>query len=131
MDRDSKVILIVGALIAVVIIGLFAYSAKTNQLPGELDGFESCLKEKGATFYGAFWCPHCQAQKKLFGRSVKNVPYVECSTPNGQSQMAICIENNIESYPTWVFADGSRTTGEQTLSTLAEKTGCVLPVTTE
>ena len=26
-----------------------------------LRGFGRCLKSKGATFYGASWCPHCRA----------------------------------------------------------------------
>ena len=25
------------------------------------------LKQVGAKMYGAFWCPHCQEQKQLFG----------------------------------------------------------------
>lgn len=95
--------------------------------PGKLDGFAQCLKDKGATFYGAFWCPHCQNQKKLFGSSAKLLPYVECSTPSGQSQTQICKDKNIEGYPTWEFADASRESGELSLTRLAEKTGCTLP----
>lgn len=85
------------------------------------------MKDKGATFYGAFWCSHCQAQKALFGKSVKLLPYVECSTPDAKGQLPICIEKGIASYPTWVFPDLSTTTGEVPLDTLAEKTGCELP----
>ena len=32
--------------------------------------------------YGAYWCPHCQAQKKVFGESFQYVPYVECTQQN-------------------------------------------------
>lgn len=107
-----------------VFIGWYVYSR--NQ-PGELDGFALCLEEKGAVFYGAFWCPHCQSQKAMFGRSEKLLPYVECSTPDGQNQAEECRAKNIEGYPTWEFNDGSRLTGEIPLETLAEKTGCELP----
>ncbi len=131
MDKDSKLILIVGSIIGVAIIGAIIYSVQYNKRPGELDGFATCLQEKGAQFYGAFWCPHCQAQKKTFGRSASKLPYTECSLSNGQGQTQICIDKKIESYPTWEFADGSRVTGEQTLKTLAEKTGCELPATTK
>ena len=62
----------------------------------------------------------------MFGRSDKLLPYVECSTPNGQGQLQICQDKNVESYPTWEFADGSRLTGEIALSKLAEKTACEL-----
>ena len=69
----------------------------------------------------------CQAQKKLFGSSVKLLPYAECSTPDANAQTQICIDKKIASYPTWEFADGSRLTGEIPLAQLAEKTSCVLP----
>ncbi len=86
-----------------------------------------CLKAKGVTFFGAFWCPHCRAQKALFGDAVPALPYVECSTPDGNGQTQICKDNKIESYPTWQFPDGSRVTGEQSFATLAEKSGCTVP----
>jgi thiol-disulfide isomerase/thioredoxin len=95
--------------------------------PGKYDQFAMCLKEKGATFYGAFWCPHCQAQKKMFGSSSKLLPYVECSTPDGKGQSQVCIDKNVTGYPTWEFVDGSRLNGEIPLTQLAEKTSCALP----
>lgn len=90
------------------------------------DTFAQCLTDAGAKFYGAYWCPHCQAQKKLFENSTK-LPYIECSTPNGQAQTPVCIDAKITGYPTWDFADGSRAEGEQTLEQLSEKTNCPIP----
>jgi len=120
-------VLIVGTIVSVVSgVGM---GSKTNG-PGKYDEFAMCIKDKGAVFYGAFWCPHCQAQKKLFGSSAKLLPYVECSTPDGNSQVQICMDKNIEGYPTWEFADGSRINGEATFEALAEKTGCVIPAET-
>ncbi len=112
MEKDSKIILIVGSLIAIALIAGVIYSVQNNKIPGELDSFASCLKDKGATFYGAFWCPHCQAQKKLFGRSVSKLPYVECSLPSGSGQTQLCIDKKIESYPTWNFNQGIKVTAE-------------------
>lgn len=87
-----------------------------------------CLKDSGAVFYGAFWCPHCIRQKELFGKeAVAALVYVECSTPDGNSQTAVCKDKKIESYPTWEFKDGSRLTGEVSLAELAAKTSCVDP----
>ena len=100
-------------------------STATNQTASSMDTFAQCLKDKGATFYGASWCPHCQNQKKLFGES-KNLPYVECATPDGKGETQICIDNKIEGYPTWVFADGSRQSGEISLDVLSQKTSCTL-----
>ena len=91
------------------------------------------MKDKGATFYGAFWCPHCQAQEKDLEASRQTLEkiglYVECSTADAAHQTQICIDKKIEGYPTWVFADGSKLTGEVKLEELASKTACVLPTT--
>ncbi len=117
-----------GWILIILAVGTLFYSLVYYPLqPGKLDDFAACLKDKGATFYGAFWCPHCQNQKQMFGKSVKLLPYVECSAPDGNSQLPVCNNKKIESYPTWEFKDGSRETGEVPLVTLSEKTGCQLP----
>src|SRR3989338_4795421 len=125
MKKSAKILVwtIIGLLVLVGIV----YVARTRSaVPGKYDQFATCLKDKGAVFYGAFWCPHCQNQKKMFGKSEKLLPYVECSTPNGQGQLQVCIDAGIQSYPTWEFSDGSRLNGEIPLQTLAEKTNCEL-----
>lgn len=124
--KKAKTTLVWGGVAVVVLAGIFLM-ARSSSAPSELDAFASCLGEKGAVFYGAFWCPHCQNQKKMFGRSEKKLPYVECSTADGRGQLPACIDKKIEGYPTWEFADGSRLSGEVALDTLAEKTGCTLP----
>jgi len=101
--------------------------------PGKLDSFAQCLKSSGTVYYGAFWCPHCQATNKMFGKSKALLPYVECSTPDGKGQTQICKDKNITGYPTWVFPPiGTATsttilTGERTLEELATASTCVLP----
>ena len=102
------------------------FAISQNQ-PSKLDSFAKCLKEKQAIFYGAFWCPHCQRQKELFGTSEKFLSYVECSTPDGKAQISLCAQKKITGYPTWEFKDGSRLNGEVSLEKLAEKTSCQLP----
>ncbi len=118
------------ALVLVLAAGLIFVKSKTETTRIEavtpFDTFAQCLSDAGAKFYGAYWCPHCQAQKKLLQNSTK-IPYVECSTPNGQAQTQICIDEKIDGYPTWKFADGSLGEGEQTLQELSEKTNCALP----
>ncbi len=113
-----------GVLVAIVLLSLWAYSNANS--PGKYDNLAKCLGEKGVTLYGAFWCPHCIEQKQLFGKSAKLLPYVECSTPDGKAQTAICISKKIEGYPTWEFADGSTLGAVLTPQQLAEKTGCEL-----
>ncbi|HEY4494017.1 MAG TPA: hypothetical protein VJB95_01120 [Candidatus Paceibacterota bacterium] len=128
MPNNVKIFIsIIGILVVGVIVLAVLRSTAAPAGPGRLDGFAQCLKDKGAIFYGAFWCPHCQAQKKLFSSSAKLLPYVECSTADGRGQLQECKDKKIEGYPTWEFADGSRLNGEIPLNQLAEKTSCVLP----
>jgi|CXWL01.1.fsa_nt_gi thiol-disulfide isomerase/thioredoxin len=126
--------LIIGGIVVLALaVGAFVYfgeSGKTPLGPGALDTFATCLKDRGAIFYGAFWCPHCQATKAMFGTSAKLLPYVECSNPDGKTQTQVCIDKGIKSYPTWVFPDGSELTGERTLQELSDKTTCALPEAT-
>lgn len=109
--------------IVLVIAGLVTLLVVQGKKPGKYDGLTQCIKDSGAKFYGAFWCPHCQATKALFGRSAKLLPYIECSDAN-QKQLPICDDAGIKGYPTWTFADETRLTGERTLQELAEKTSC-------
>lgn len=117
----SKIIFGLGGLLVLIFVGTSIWN---NTQPGEYDGFAQCLGEKGATFYGAFWCPHCIEQKELFGRSEKHLPYVECSPPSRQGQTPACAEAGITSYPTWEFANGERVPGLLPMQTLSERTGC-------
>ena len=128
MNKKQKNKLIwVGVSIGILIIAGLLYWQKNR--PGELDGFARCIEEKDATFYGAFWCPHCKDQKALFGASTKYLPYIECSTPDGQSQTQVCKDKGIVGYPTWIFANGNRQSGVVSLEDLSATTSCVLPST--
>jgi thiol-disulfide isomerase/thioredoxin len=118
---------ILGGIFLLAVIGLMVWLIAVPAKPGKLDSLASCIKDSGAKFYGAFWCPHCQKQKGAFGRSARLLPYVECSTPDGKGQLQICKDAGVEGYPTWEFADGSRMNGNIALETLAEKTSCTIP----
>lgn len=122
-----KNIYIFGGVIVVLLALMGGWTFYHSSLPGKLDGFAQCITEKGATFYGAFWCPHCQNQKKMFGNSMEYIKYVECSTPDGRGQLSVCTDLGVQSYPTWIFADGTKETGELSVEKLAEKTDCTIP----
>lgn len=126
MKRMKSVHFFWGTIAVLIVLGV-ASSLYVSSQPGKLDTFAQCLKDKGAVFYGAFWCPHCKATKALFGSSVKYLPYVECSTPDGKGQTQVCIDKKIESYPTWVFPSGVVKSGELTLQELSELSSCPLP----
>lgn len=126
MKKNIWISIIVIACIG-LLVGALVWQAKK---PGKYDNLAQCISDSGAKFYGAFWCPHCQATKAMFGKSAKKLPYIECSQPSGKGQLPICADAKIEGYPTWVFADGTRLGGERTFKELAEKTGCEATLTT-
>mgnify|MGYP001561540862 FL=1 len=126
MAIKIKTIIVISIVGLTIIAGIF-FLIKNNNQPGKLDAFVLCLKDKSVMFYGAFWCPHCQTQKVMFGKSQKLLPYTECSTPDGNNQLSVCRDKKIDGYPTWEFSDGSRESGEVPLEKLSEKTGCPLP----
>ncbi len=115
-----------GIIIGLIVLGVGASFIASAQ-PNQLDSFAKCLQENGTKMYGAFWCPHCQRTRAMFGSAVQYVPYVECSTPDGQGQTQICKDKGVSSYPTWIFPDGSTLNGEHTLAEISQASKCPLP----
>ena len=111
----------------VVIAGAIVAGVLVEQKPSIYEDFAQCTADSGATFFGAFWCPHCLDQKRMFGKAADLLPYTECSTPDRQGQTEACIEAGIESYPTWEFADGQRFPGVLELEAISVLTSCELP----
>ncbi|QDT68985.1 Peptidyl-prolyl cis-trans isomerase A [Planctomycetes bacterium MalM25] len=92
----------------------------------DLVGLAQAIADSGAVFYGAGWCPACTAQKELFEDGAGSLPFVEVTNPD-RSRNQIGEDNNINTYPTWVFSDGTRAEGFQTLARLAELAGVDVP----
>jgi len=126
MPMKKQSVYIIGIVIFAILLtlGLSLLNNGTATGPGEYDDLAMCLEEKGVKFYGAFWCPHCQEQKKVFGASAKLLPYIECSTGNAAGQLPVCIDAKIDSYPTWEFSDGEMLIGIMELEDLAARAGC-------
>jgi thiol-disulfide isomerase/thioredoxin len=101
METSQKITI---GVVIVLVAGAIGFGIFASNKTGKYDELAQCIKDQGAQFFGAFWCPHCQKEKAMFGSSKKYLPYVECSTPDGQGQMQVCTDNNISGYPTWTFA---------------------------
>jgi hypothetical protein len=109
-----------------VLLSAFIYTQGLPPPAHLYDDLAKCISHTSTTFYGAFWCPHCAAQKTKFGTGAQFLPYHECSLPDGSGEQQSCIDAGVKNYPTWVLPDGSRLVGVQTPATLAAKTGCTL-----
>ena len=110
-------------IIAILLISTFYFLiSRQPKSVKNYDEFAQCLASKQLTMYGAYWCSHCQNEKKAFGDSFKYVPYVECT-----QQTKLCLDKGIAGYPTWIDSSGQKYSGEQGLSGLSKISGCVLP----
>ena len=118
----------------IVEIQVLGFAADSNTATatvniGDLDlvAFANALKAAGAKLYGAGWSAETTAQKELFEDGGQFLDFVEVTnsdrTPNDTAT-----QNSITTYPTWIFADGTRLEGVQTLQTLSDHTGIAIPV---
>ena len=128
-DKRALVFRTVILLVIIFIVGAIAAvrlsEEKNAPTSAAVSALAECLTQKGAKMYGAYWCSHCQRQKKLFGDAADKLPYVECGVqgdPAAQAQ--VCKDAGITGYPTWVLPNGERQSGEIKLADLAAKSGC-------
>ena len=96
----------------------------------DLVGFAQALEESETEFFGAAWCPACTAQKELFEDGGQFLPFTEV-TNSDRSRNTVGDTNNINFFPTWVFPDGTRLEGEQTLETIAQRSGVSIPLSVD
>ena len=122
----------VGVLIALILVPILMLTSIIGlKITGDVvntgnhDDFAKCLTASGAKMYGAYWCPHCTNQKKMFGESWQYVNYIECALSGG-GQTDECNQAGIRGYPTWEFQGGTRANGELSLEKLSQFTGCPL-----
>ncbi|QQG46527.1 MAG: hypothetical protein HYY55_01635 [Candidatus Niyogibacteria bacterium] len=116
----KKIIWII--LLAVILAAVFVFIFWPKEsVEGKYDDFAQCLTDRGVVMYGAYWCPHCQNEKKAFAGSFRLVNYVECTEETDK-----CLAEKINGYPTWILSDGRRFEGETGLEKLSEASGCLL-----
>lgn len=104
-----------------IVLSLFVLTAcSTTSGPGKADALAQCLTEEGAVMYGTEWCPHCQAQKEMFGSSFQYINYVDCD-----KYRDACVNAGVRGFPTWSIKGGNYA-GTQSLYDLAQYSGCSL-----
>ncbi|WP_018231527.1 vitamin K epoxide reductase family protein [Thioalkalivibrio thiocyanodenitrificans] len=94
-------------VVAAVIVGtLHAYYSDLFSPPADprLERLALHLDDTGARYYGAYWCPACQQQNRLFRGAYEHLPYVECS-PDGRHGRPAgeCVTAGISNFPTWII----------------------------
>ena len=103
-------------ILFILIIGFYFNS----QIPGEYNEFAQCISDTGAKMYGTNWCVHCQNQKVLFGKSFKNVNFVNCDFSRDE-----CLKAGVSAFPTWIILEKNYV-GELNLKELSKYTNCTI-----
>ena len=123
----AKLITLSGIIVVVVLFSSFfiqskELSARSNDTFQV--GLAKHLRKIGAAMYGTYWCPHCNAQKELFGGAFNHIKYVECDSRGDRANPALCAEKGIRRYPTWEIK-GRFYLGAKSLQELSELSGYV------
>jgi uncharacterized membrane protein len=111
-----------GAALVAVVGGAFIFAGGPPPATPYQEALATHLAKSGAVFYGAYWCPHCQEQKDLFGSAASRLPYVECDPKGKNPQAARCEAAGVRVFPTWVFGS-ERREGVLRLEDLAKASG--------
>jgi len=111
-----------GAAAAAIVLGAFVFAAGPEGATPYQLALARHLAQSKAVFYGAYWCPHCQEQKHMFGGAAGLLPYVECDPKGTNAQPERCERAGVRVFPTWDIG-GSRREGVQSLEALAEASG--------
>ena len=115
------------ALFSIMLLGVIALAACGGPVQdGKYAKLAQCLTAKGVKFYGAFWCPHCQEQKAIFGDDMRYINYVECDARDPSAKPEECDAKGVKSYPTWFFPGQGNESGVHEPADLAKKVGCDL-----
>ena len=112
--QGLTVILTVALLVALVGGGYGVYAWRFA--PSPLDGFATCLAEKGAVMYGAIeWCAYTKEQAGMFGSAFRYLDYRDYKE-----------DPKIRVTPTWKIG-GEYYEKVQSLERISGLTGCQLP----
>jgi uncharacterized membrane protein/glutaredoxin len=125
--KDVGNLFFTGAIVAIVTLtatlGVYAnqgkLAAQSNSYAGRL---AQHLTATNAKMYGAYWCSHCENQKRKFGEAQKLIPYIECDANGVNPQTALCQQKGIKGFPTWEI-NGKMLSGERSLDELANESG--------
>ncbi len=117
-------------VLGVVVIGSSAFQSDSLESQNEGTstansfqlGLAKHLSRRGAKMYGSYKCPHCNAQKALFGAASKYVDYVECDPEGPNTRSNLCFSRGIMNYPTWEI-NGKYYEGAKSLADLSQLSG--------
>ncbi|TSC56765.1 MAG: vitamin K epoxide reductase [Parcubacteria group bacterium Gr01-1014_18] len=126
--KKESLFVITGVGFMTLVSGVYFNWPTSSANAQALNTFAQCLVAKEIRFYGAYDCPACIANKKLFGEAASSLPYIECSPRATPNQSQLCRDHKIEKTPTWTKEQNGvildRKEGFQNLGVIEEWSGC-------
>ncbi|MFH1365568.1 MAG: hypothetical protein ABIH28_03220 [archaeon] len=118
--KKSTINLLATITIVVGIISLATYILiKDNPTPLVNAEEAKCIGQN-SELYVQTGCSACRIQEEMFGENVKYINVIDCFlTQNRQ----LCIEKNIEAFPTWII-NREKYKGIQEIEVLKSLTNC-------
>ena len=84
--------------------------------------FAKYLSDNKFVMYSAYWCPHCNDQKQLFGKeAVNKLIIIECAKDGKNNEYKLCQDKGIEGFPSWEI-NNEIYSGTRSLRELAQMT---------
>ena len=111
MKKNLVTIIIV---LAIIVFSIWALTKDNANVDEEL---AKCIGQN-STLYVKTGCSACEAQKDLFGDSIKHLEIINCMT-----QARECANHGIISVPTWII-NNNRHVNVQSIEKLKSLTGC-------
>jgi len=101
-------------ILTIIIFSIWILTRGNSNVDEEL---AKCIGEN-SILYVRTGCSTCEAQKDLFGDSIKHLQIIDCMT-----QAQECASNGITSVPTWII-NGNRHVNVQSIDKLKSLTRC-------
>jgi len=121
----KKAIIISIGILSIFISGIALSGCSNGPVEdGKYAEVAQCITEKGAKFYGTFWCGFCKKQKSAFGDDIRYIDYVECDERGDNGDPQACIDAGVDRYPTWFFPGQGLKVGLHSPEDLAKITNC-------
>jgi len=93
--------------------------------------FAKYLSNNNIVMYSAYWCPHCNDQKQLFGKkAVEELIIIECAKDGKNNKYKLCQDKGIEGFPSWEI-NNEVYSGTRSLRELAQMTNYEGPLNFE
>ena len=97
--------------------------------PIDLVALAQSLSDADAVLYGAPWDSATTAELRMFDDGAPLLDFQDVTNAD-RTPSELAIDRDITTYPTWLFADGSRLEGTQTIDSVASAAGVELPRST-